>query len=202
MEIFVSLCVGIGLSAACGFRVFVPLFVMSMASLAGHLTLSPGFEWIGTYPAVVAFAVATCLEVAGYYVPWIDNLLDTIATPAAIIAGIIVMASTVSGMSPFLKWALAIIAGGGMAGAVQVAAGMARGASTVATAGLGNPLVATMELGGAIALSALAIVLPVLAGMVVLGMLCFGGKKLYEERRGDSTDVQETEKSPAGAKSR
>ena len=200
MEILVSICVGVGLSAACGFRVFVPLLVMSMASLGGHLTLSPGFEWIGSYPALVAFAIATCLEVAGYYVPWVDNLLDTITTPAAIIAGIIVMASAVSGMSPFLKWALAVIAGGGIAGTVQVVTGMTRGASTVTTAGVGNPLVATMEFGGAIALSALAVVLPVLAGIVVFGLLCFGGKKLYEKRRGGSPHARATEKSPASAK--
>lgn len=198
MEIFVSICVGIALSAACGFRVFVPLFVMSMASLGGHLTLSPGFAWIGTYPAFVGFAIATCLEVAGYYVPWIDNLLDTIATPAAIIAGIIVTASTVSGMSPFLKWALAVIAGGGVAGTVQVATGMARGASTVSTAGLGNPLVATMEVGGATVLSVLAIVLPVFAGIMVLGLFCFGTQKLLEKRRGVSSQAQMSEKLPAG----
>src|SRR6266571_8977967 len=119
METLLSICVGIGLSAACGFRVFVPLLVMSIAALSGHLTLAHGFEWIGTYPAVVAFAVATCLEIAGYYIPWVDHLLDTVATPVAIIAGTLVSASMVTDLSPFLKWTLAIIAGGGAAGMVQ-----------------------------------------------------------------------------------
>src|SRR6266404_582426 len=96
METLLSICVGIGLSAACGFRVFVPLLVMSIAALSGHLTLAHGFEWIGSYPALVAFAVATCLEIAGYYIPWVDNLLDTIATPAAIIAGTIITAAMVT----------------------------------------------------------------------------------------------------------
>ncbi|MFQ5931753.1 MAG: DUF4126 domain-containing protein, partial [Nitrospiraceae bacterium] len=90
METLLSICVGIGLSAACGFRVFVPLLVMSIASRGAHLTLAPGFEWIGTYPALLAFAIASCIEIAGYYVPWVDNLLDTIATPTAIVAGIVV----------------------------------------------------------------------------------------------------------------
>ena len=66
METFLSILVGIGLSAACGFRVFVPLLVMSIASMSGHLTLSGGFLWIGTYPALLAFAVATMAEIAGY----------------------------------------------------------------------------------------------------------------------------------------
>src|SRR5215475_3116859 len=108
METLSSICLGIGLSAACGFRVFVPLLVMSIASLSGHLTLAPGFQWIGTYPALITFSVATAVEIAGYYVPWVDHLLDTISTPAAIIAGTIVTASLVTGLSPFMKWTLAI----------------------------------------------------------------------------------------------
>src|SRR2546422_4079009 len=109
METLLSICLGIGLSAACGFRVFVPLLVMSIAALSGHLTLAHGFEWIGTYSALIAFAVATCLEIGGYYIPWLDNLLDTIASPAAIIAGTLITASLITGVSPFLKWTLAII---------------------------------------------------------------------------------------------
>jgi hypothetical protein len=195
METVVSICVGVGLSAACGFRVFVPFLIMSIASHAGHLTLVPGFQWIGTYPALVAFGIATCLEIAGYYVPWVDNLLDTVATPAAIIAGTIVTASVVSDMTPFLKWALAIIAGGGVAGTVQVATGISRGASTLTTAGLGNPLVTTMEVGGAMTLSLLAIGLPVLAGIVVLGVLGFAAKKVFGKQRGYSLQVRASEES-------
>jgi hypothetical protein len=156
-----SICIGVGLSAACGFRVFVPLLVMSIASLSGHLTLSQGFQWIGSYPAVIAFSVATVLEIAGYYIPWVDHLLDTIATPAAVVAGTIVTASMVGGMSPFLRWTLAVIAGGGAAAFVQGATVTARGASAVTTAGFGNPLVATIELGGAVATSIAAILAPV-----------------------------------------
>ncbi|MEE9124437.1 MAG: DUF4126 domain-containing protein [candidate division NC10 bacterium] len=195
METLLSICIGIGLSAACGFRVFVPLLVMSIASLAGHLTLSPGFEWIGTYPALAALAIATGLEIAGYYVPWVDNLLDTIATPAAVVAGTIVMASTVSGMTPFLQWALAVIAGGGVAATVQVATGMTRGVSTLTTAGLGNPLVATMEVSGAMILSLLAIGWPVLAGLVVLGLLGFAVDKVFGKEHGCPSQVPVSEES-------
>src|SRR5579885_1786957 len=148
MDTLLGICLGIGLSAACGFRVFVPLFVMSIASLAGHLTLAPGFEWIGTYPALTAFGVATFLEISGYYIPWVDNLLDTVATPAAIVAGTIVMASSVSDMSPLLKWALAIIVGGGVAGTVQTATTVTRLASTATTWGLANSIIATVEAEG------------------------------------------------------
>src|SRR3954463_1520521 len=116
MDSILSVLIGLGLAAACGFRVFVPLLVMSLASRAGvgHLALGPGFAWIGSTPALLSFAVATVLEIAGYYIPWVDNLLDTVATPAAVVAGIVVTASAMTtDVSPFLKWTLAGGGGGG-----------------------------------------------------------------------------------------
>lgn len=166
MEALLSVCLGIGLSAACGFRVFIPLLVMSIAANAGHLTLSPGFDWIGSDAATAAFAVATVLEIGAYYIPWLDNVLDTISTPAAIVAGVVVTASVVGDMSPLLKWSLAVIAGGGAAGAVQAVTVAARAASTVGTGGLANPLLATLELGGATAGSLLTLLVPVIAVLV------------------------------------
>src|SRR6266511_2330552 len=133
METILSLLVGIGLSAACGFRVFVPMLVVSIAAHAGHLKLAQSFSWMGSDPALIAFAVATGLEVLAYYVPWLDNLLDTAASPAAVIAGTIVTASLVTDLSPLLKWTLAVIAGGGAAGLVQGTTVVTRAASTATT---------------------------------------------------------------------
>lgn len=186
METALSICVGIGLSAACGFRVFVPLLVMSIASLSGHLTLAHGFEWIATYPALISLSVATCLEIAGYYIPWVDHLLDTMATPASIVAGTIVTASAVGDMSPFLKWTLAVIAGGGAAGLVQGATVMTRAASTATTGGLANPIVSTLELGGATITSILAVVTPVLAVLLFVTIGVFVGRKLIRQFRAKS----------------
>src|SRR5438552_4573140 len=167
METFLSACLGIGLSAACGFRIFVPLLVMSIAALSGHLTLAHGFEWIGSYPALIAFSVASCLEIAGYYVPWVDNLLDTIASPAAVVAGTLVTASLATDMSPFLKWTLAVIAGGGATGLVQGATVVMRGASTAGTGGLANPILATAELGGSLITSLLSLIAPALVVFMI-----------------------------------
>ncbi len=166
-----SVLVGIGLSAACGFRVFVPLLVMSIAARSGHLTLSPGFAWIGTTPALVAFAVATAAEIAAFYIPWVDHLLDLIAGPAAVVAGIITMASSVVGVSPFLRWSLAIIAGGGLAGTFQAITGLTRAFSTATTAGIANPLFSTIEAAGATAVSVLAVAIPLVAALVIATML-------------------------------
>jgi hypothetical protein len=169
MEVLLSICVGLGLSAACGFRVFVPLLVMSIAANAGHLHLASSFSWIGSPGALVAFSLATILEVGAYYIPWLDHVLDTLATPAAIVAGTVVTASMVTDLSPFLKWTLAVIAGGGVAGGVQASTVLARALSFAGTGGLGNPLVATIELGGSILTAIISIVAPFFAlGLILL----------------------------------
>ncbi len=179
MENFLALIVGIGLSAACGFRVFVPLLVMSVAAHTGHLHLARSFQWLGSDIALVAFSVATVVEIAGYYVPWLDHLLDTLATPAAVVAGTIVTAAMVSDLSPFLKWTLAIIAGGGTAGLVQGATVFTRGASTATTGGLANPVFATIELVGSLFTSILSLMVPVAGISLALLLLLFFGKKIY-----------------------
>ena len=170
-ETLLAVAVGIGLSAACGFRVFVPLLVMNLAALTGHLHLSPGFEWIGSYYATITFGTATIVEVFAYYVPWLDHILDLIASPAAIIAGIIATASMVMDLSPFLKWTLAIIAGGGAAAIVQGLTVTLRTKSSALTAGAGNVLVSSIELAGSMITSLLAIIVPILC-LILLALLC------------------------------
>lgn len=194
MDTLLSICIGIGLSAACGFRVFVPPLVMSIASLFGHLTLSPSFEWMGSYPALVVFAVATGIEIAAYYIPWVDNLLDTIATPMAIAAGTFVTASVIPEGDPMLQWTVALIAGGGAAGTIQAFTGIGRLASTMMTGGLGNPLISTIESGGSIILSGLAIAVPVFAVCLVAVLLVFTlsklGRSLAVKRERQEADMK------------
>jgi hypothetical protein len=186
MQEILSICVGIGLAAACGFRIFIPPLIMSIAAMSGNLTLSPSFAWIGTYPALITFAVATGLEVTAYYVPWLDNFLDSIATPAAMVAGTVVTASMVSGMSPWMQWTLAIIAGGGAAGLVQGTTVLTRAASTATTGGLANPVIATAEWGLSLGTAILTVVAPILAIILLAVVAIFGGRKLwryYAQRR-------------------
>lgn len=179
MDTLLALLIGIGLSAACGFRVFVPFLIMSIAAHSGHLQVAKSFQWIGSDIALITFSVATVLEVAGYYIPWFDHFLDTVATPAAIIAGTIVTAAMVIGMSPFLKWTLAVIAGGGIAGLVQGATVLIRGASTVTTGGLGNPIFATIELAGSTFMSVLSLWIPIAGICLVLLILIVLFRKAY-----------------------
>ena len=182
LEILLSFCVGLGLSAACGFRIFVPLLMMSLAANTGHLQLAPGFQWIATTPALIAFAVATILEIGAYYIPWLDHLLDTLATPAAVVAGTLITASMVTGLSPFLRWTLALIAGGAAATLVQGTTVLVRGVSTATTGGLANPIVATMELGGSLLTSVIALLAPPVALLLVAALVYFVGRKLVRGR--------------------
>ncbi|HZW38013.1 MAG TPA: DUF4126 domain-containing protein [Ignavibacteriaceae bacterium] len=181
LEIILTIFMGLGLSAAAGFRIFVPFLIISIASLTGYLNLSESFSWIGTIPALVTFSIATCLEIAAYYIPWVDNMLDTIASPIAVVAGMILMASVITGMSPLLKWSLAIIAGGGISATIQGLTGTSRAASSVTTGGLGNPVLSTVEIGGAITMTLLAIFLPI-AAMILVIILCIWTIKILKKK--------------------
>ena len=183
MEILLSVCLGLGLSAACGFRVFVPFLVMSVAANTGYLGLAQSFEWVASVPALITFAVATVLEIAAYYVPWVDNFLDTVSSPAAVVAGVVVSASVISGVDPYLKWTLAVIAGGGLAGSVQMLTIGARGASTLTTAGFGNPIVSTLEVGGSLVLSVIAAVAPLVAMVLLVVFFVYALSRLSRWRR-------------------
>jgi hypothetical protein len=181
-EFILSLAIGIGLSAACGFRVFVPFLMMSIAAQAGYLELASGWDWIGSMPALIAFAVASILEIVAYYVPWLDNLLDTIATPAAVVAGVMATAAVVSGMSPFLTWTLAAIAGGGAAGLIQSGTVFVRSISSVSTLGTGNFAVATGEAVGSFIFSTLAFLLPFFTLFLVLALIVWSWRRIRGRR--------------------
>lgn len=171
VESLLGVPVGLALSTAAGLRVFVPLLITSAAARSGYITLTPGWTWIGSDAALVAFATASVLEVAAYYVPWLDNALDTMATPIAMAAGVIAMAAVTPDLPPLLRWSLAIVAGGGAAGLAQVSSALLRLQSTTLTAGLGNAVVATGELAGAVALSLLGLLAPLLAAAAVVILL-------------------------------
>ena len=180
MNEVLSVALGIGLAAACGFRVFVPMLFVSIAAKAGKLTLVPSFQWMGSDTAMIAFALATVLEVGAYYIPWLDHLLDTIATPAAVVAGAVISASVFTGMDPFLRWTLAIIAGAGAAGAVQTATVVTRAASTASTGGFGNFVVATGELILSVVASFLA---PFVALVLIVCLIVFISRKAYKRHK-------------------
>lgn len=185
-ESLISVALGLGLSAACGFRVFLPLLALSIGAATEQLTLGSGFAWVETTPALIALATATVAEVLAYYIPWLDNLLDTIATPAAMIAGVVASAGAMIDLPEFTRWSLAIVAGGGAATVVQGATVALRAKSSVTTAGAGNPFLATAELAGAATISTMALLLPVVTLFVVIVLVVLlirtAGRLLFRQK--------------------
>jgi hypothetical protein len=177
VDLALSIALGIGLAAAVGFRVFLPMLVMSIAAYTGHLTLSSGFAWLATPAALLMLSVAAVLEILAYYIPGVDNLLDAITTPAALIAGTVVSAAVMADLPPLVKWTTAVIAGGGAAGLTQGLTSLLRAKSTLMTAGLGNHVVATGELGGALIVSLLALAAP-LAAVGLVALFCWFALRL------------------------
>lgn len=192
LELAHAVLIGIGLSAACGFRVFVPLLVVSVACHAGYLPLSPDFAWLGSTPAIVALAVATVVEVGAYTIPYLDHLVDMFTTPAAIVAGILLTASLLGDTSPFLQWSLAIIAGGGTAGLVQAGTMALRGGSTLLTGGFGNLVVGLLELFGSVTMTLLVLFLPFVLLIVLLvatfSFILFVARRLSAEPPPEASD--------------
>ena len=171
-DLALSIVLGVALAAATGFRVFLPMLIVSGAAYTGHLHLDDSFSWLGSPSALIMLSVAALVEVAAYYVPVVDNLLDVVAAPAAFVAGTIVSAAVMIDAPPMVKWTAAVIAGGGVAGLTQGLTGILRAHSTVLTGGLGNFVISTAQLAGAILISFLALAAPAAAlALVVLFLL-------------------------------
>ena len=146
VQILLSLSLGLGLAAACGFRVFIPPLMMGVGSRLDLYKLEGSFVWVDDTWAIAIFAVATLLEIGGYFIPWIDNLLDAVATPAAIIGGIFVTSASLEGeLDPSAQWTLSVIAGGSVSGVIQLGTVATRAISTGTTGGLANPIISLLE---------------------------------------------------------
>ena len=188
-DIILALCMGLGLAAASGFRVFLPPFLLSIAVRADAVEVdltNTSLEYFDSNVAVILLGMATLAELAGYYVPWVDNLLDTIASPAAIVAGTGMTAIVLGESDPVIQWSLAIIAGGGVSAAVQGATVVTRGVSTAITGGVGNPVVSTGENIASIILTIIAIILPILAAILVVILFTMIVKKTVKKAKPSS----------------
>lgn len=180
VEIIFSVFLGVGLAAASGFRVFVPLLVLSLASYYSYIPLNENWTWVGSLAAVVTLGVATLIEIFGYYIPWFDNLLDSIAVPLAAVAGTAIVLATVGDLNPVVTWSLAIIAGGGTAASIKGNSAAVRLTSTATTGGIANPLLSTVETGTAAMMSLLSIFIAPVAFILVL-IIFFGMYRFYKK---------------------
>ena len=171
LEWVIAIAIGVGLAAATGFRLFLPLLVAGVAAHWGALPLAEGFRWLATPEALIALATASVVETTAYYIPGVDHLLDLLAGPAAVAAGVVASASVMVDMPPGLVWPVAIIGGGGMAAVTKVTSAVLRAKTGIATLGVANPIVSTVETAGAILIALAAVIVPVLCLVVLIAML-------------------------------
>ena len=181
METIVAIGVAIGLSAACGFRVFLPPLAIGLLHSTGHIELAESFYWMSSPIALTAFGAATVLEILGYFIPVVDNVLDAAATPAAVVAGTVVSASVITDVSPFVQWTLAAILGVGVTGPVQTGTAAIRAASTLTTAGIGNPVFSAGEVVGAGVMTTIGVFSPIVAIAIAIFLV---GASIYMIRFG------------------
>jgi len=183
-EILTAIAIGIGLSASCGFRVFVPMLVASIAAKMGIFPVNEGFQWLAGWPAILCFGTATIAEILAYYIPFIDNLLDTVTTPLAVGAGTLLLTSVLPIDNEMLKWVTGFLIGGGAAATIQSGSILTRLASSKFTAGTGNAVVATGEHAAAFGISSLSLFMPVFIAIILLFLITYiilkFGKKIFK----------------------
>ncbi|WP_375446342.1 DUF4126 domain-containing protein [uncultured Fibrella sp.] len=178
-----SACVGLGLAACCGFRVFVPMLVAALGTKLGLIGTMPGYEFIASWPAIIGLSIATSFELGAYYIPWLDNVLDTVAMPVAIVAGTLLSTSFLHVNDEMVRWALSLMLGGGAAGLVQAGTSLLRLGSVATTGGLANPVVATGENAASLILSILTVFLPLFAFALIACLLIFVVVRLLGRRK-------------------
>lgn len=182
----ISAFIGIGLAAATGFRIFLPMFAVSLASFMGWIPMNESFQWLSGLPTLIATGIAMIVEILAYYIPYVDHLLDTLSIPLATVAGSVMFASQFADIGTFPQWALALIAGGGTAAAISSGFAGTRAASTATTGGFGNSVVATTETAGAGIMSILAMAAPIIAFIIAIILIIIVlvlGRKLWRKFR-------------------
>ena len=168
---FAGIALGIGLAAATGFRVFLPLLVAGVAGHFGYIPLSENFQWLASMPALVMLGTAAAAEILAYYIPGVDHALDVVASPATLVAGAVASAAVMTDLPPSILWPVAIIGGSWIAGLTKGSSAFIRAKSGLMTGGLGNPVVSTAETLGATGLSLFAIALPLVALVLIVVLL-------------------------------
>lgn len=171
-SILTNIAMGIALSACAGFRVFIPMLAGALAGHFNIISLPADMQWLSSWPAIACFGTAAIAEVGAYYIPFVDNLLDTIATPLSIGAGTVLASSIlpIAGQEPLVRWGIGLLAGGSMAGTIQMGTGLLRLFSSKATLGTGNAVVATSENAAAVSITALSFFIPVIIAVLLFAL--------------------------------
>lgn len=186
----VAISLGLGLAAASGFRVFLPPLLLSGAINIGMIEPSGQLEMLDGWMAFSVLLFAVVLEIGSYLIPWLDNVLDVVASPAAVIAGIGMMGSVIGAetdLDPMVQWTMAVVGGGGVAGTVQAGTVATRAVSTGTTGGLANPIISIFEAIMAVVVTLLALLAPLLCLIVVVIGTVYASKLILRQQKRTKT---------------
>ncbi|NKE08486.1 MULTISPECIES: DUF4126 domain-containing protein [Kocuria] len=192
---------GLGLASSAGLNAWIPLLVLGLLDrYTQFVDLGPNFAWLSNGWVLIIFAVLLALEVVADKVPAIDSVNDVIQTVVRPTSGGIVFGSsmtsdiagltlggqtaTVTDPEQFVSsgtW-VPIVIGVLLALLVHGVKALTRPVANTVSAGTAAPVLSTAEDGAAVLLSVVAVFLPVLVLLGLVG-LAIGAWWLLRRRR-------------------
>lgn len=176
---------GLGLAAACGFRAFLPLLLLSAAvhfDLAG-LSVNQSFAWIGSTNALIALSIAAAVELLADVIPYVDNLVSLIGNVTGPVAGAVAAGSVFTSADPSTAAIAGIIVGAPTALAFSATQTGVRAVSTATTGGIANPFISVIESTLTFFMALLAILLPILIPIALAALLYVAWRLMRRLRR-------------------
>ena len=167
MDAMTALLTGLGLATAAGLNAYVPLLVVGVLGRLDVVTLPAPYDSLSSTPALIVLGVLLAVELLVDKVPGVDSVNDVVQTVVRPLAGAVLFAGSVGILTDLPPW-VGVVAGIITAGGVHATKTAIRPAVTVSTAGTANPLVSAVEDAVSLGVSLLALLAPILVGIVLL----------------------------------
>lgn len=182
-EVVPAVALAIALAACAGLRAWLPLLLAGLLARAGWLELGPAFQFLGSNRALILFGIATAIELLADKVPVVDHALDALSTVLRPAAGALLAAAALGRVTdPLSALALGTAIGAPAAIVPHAAKSMLRAASTTLTAGLANPALSLIEDGLAVALFALAVLVPLVVVILLIASTALLARRFARSR--------------------
>ena len=169
MELLTSVFSAFGLSASAGLNAYIPLLAIALvARFTDWIELSPPWDMLTNGWIIGLIFVLSLIEFFADKAPVVNHINDLIQTFVRPVAGAIAFAASakvITDVHPLLSLAMGLL----VAGSVHAAkAGALRPAVTATTGGAANTPVSVAEDIFAAFLSMLAILIPIIIGIIMV----------------------------------
>ena len=165
-----TLCIliGVGLSCAIGFKIILPVFVLSLLSYFGEIELNESYSWLSSKYTLVALGIAFCYETLSTLIPGLAGMQKFMAVfIAPLVAFWVSVAILPSETSEFIKWSSALICGTTSFGVAATTSGI-RASTAFVTGGANAPVSGGVEIGASLLSSILAMICPILIPIFII----------------------------------